>query len=371
MTDVKLFTDVLTKDYKQYTESTLKVRNRAFDFIRGLAVLFMILVHVLGTYSKIGVHESWFGVVIDFLGSPPAAPVFMFTMGVFFMYSSKTNTLKQGVIRGLKLFLLGCILSFLRDDLLVLLQYDFTSVDYIITDKFMGIWEVDILQFAGLAYIFMSLIRHYFKKPIWWLTFALGIMIFSPFLWGISSNVKIIDWVFSRLWGIGDEVYFPIFGWLFYPLIGMVFGVCMKAWNNIQKLYKVFFKIGLGLMCIGGIICITDFEFHIGDYFRGGPGSTIWIIGFVFTWLGISYKITQNIRENRIFNIIYFWSKEITSIYFIHWILISWGTIIFGYEKYGVFASVLMMISMVVISHLLSKLFKWVRQKPLGLNKAL
>jgi len=363
LAEVKLFTDVITHDYNKYTERKQKERNQTFDFIRGLAVFFMILVHVLGTYSKIDVQESMFGEVIDFLGSPPAAPVFMFTMGVFFMFSSKVKNLKDGIIRGIKLFLLGCILSFLRDDLLVLLKCNLIRVEYLNTNKLMGIWEVDILQFAGLAYILMSLIKHYFKKPIWWLVIAVCIMIISPFLWGTTSNIKIIDWLFSHLWGTGDEVYFPIFGWLFYPLIGMIFGVCMKAWSDIQKLYKLFCKIGLVLMCVGGIISITDFDFHIGDYFRSGPGSMVWIIGFVFVWMGISHKITQNIRENKIFNIIYFWSKEITTIYFIHWILIMWGTVILGYEKYSVFTTIFIMTLMVTVSHLLAKMYRWIKQK--------
>ncbi|WBW96360.1 heparan-alpha-glucosaminide N-acetyltransferase domain-containing protein [Oceanirhabdus sp. W0125-5] len=183
MTNDKLFSDVLTNDYNKYKQMKPKERNNAFDFIRGLAVLFMILVHVLGTYSNTYVYESFFGEIIDFLGSPPAAPVFMFTMGVFFMFSSKASNLKDGIIRGLKLFLLGCILSFLRDDLLVLLNCNLTRMDYVSANKLMGIWEVDILQFAGLAYIFMSFIKYYFKKPIWWLVIAVFVMIVSPFLW--------------------------------------------------------------------------------------------------------------------------------------------------------------------------------------------
>ncbi|WBW96359.1 hypothetical protein [Oceanirhabdus sp. W0125-5] len=180
--------------------------------------------------------------------------------------------------------------------------------------------------------------------------------------------MKIIEWIFGHLWGAGDEVYFPIFGWLFYPLIGMIFGVCMKVWADIQKLYKLFCKIGVTLMCVGGIICITDFEFHIGDYFRSGPGSMIWIIGFVFVWLGISYKITQDIRENKIFNIIYFWSKEITTIYFIQWILIMWGSVILGHNKFGIFSTILIMILMVMVSHLLTKLYKLIIQEYLKIK---
>lgn len=358
MTEVKSFTNILTSDYDRYMGGKLKERNKTFDFVRGLAVFFMIIVHILMVYSKVEVQDSLFGWVIDFLGGPPAAPVFMFSMGVFYMLSSKSDSLKSGVVRGVKLILLGCLLSFLRDDLLGLLGSNFTTITYEGSNKLLAIWEIDILQFAGLAYILMSLIKQYLKKPIWWLIIAVGIMIVSPALWGISSNIKVINWIFNYLWGAGDEVYFPIFGWLFYPLIGMVFGICMKAYSDTQTLFDSLLKLGLALLAIGSVITITDFDFHIGDYYRSGPGSMIWIIGFVFVWLWIGNKIILNIRENKLFNIIYYWSKEITTIYFIHWILIMWATIIFGYEAHGILATVLLMILMVTVSHLLAKLYK-------------
>lgn len=53
-----------------------------FDLARGLAILFMMLVHVLDFYGQRDIRTSVFGEVITFLGSPAAAPVFMFIMGL-------------------------------------------------------------------------------------------------------------------------------------------------------------------------------------------------------------------------------------------------------------------------------------------------
>lgn len=358
MTRNNLFTDVLITDHNHYNNRKLKTRNMTFDFVRGLAVIFMVLVHVIGVYSNNTVQYSFFYDFIDFLGSPPAAPVFMFTMGVFFMLSSKSESLKSGIIRGIKLLLLGCLLSFLRDDLFVLFEGNLTQLNFFKSNNLITLWEVDILQFAGLAYILMSIIKYYFKKPIWWLMIAIGIMIASPLLWGISSDIKIFDWIFNYLWGARDIVYFPIFGWLYYPLIGMIFGLMMKASSDVDELFHSILKPGLILLAIGSIITATDFTFHIGDYFRSGPGSMVWITGFVLTWIWLMDKLIKKIKENNIFNIIYYWGKETTSIYIIHWLIISWGTIILGNETTGYIGTLLLMVLVSLMTHYVSKLVK-------------
>lgn len=61
-----------------------KQRLDAVDLARGLAVLFMILVHTLEVYAHPAVANSPFGETIKFFGGPPAAPVFMMLMGLFF-----------------------------------------------------------------------------------------------------------------------------------------------------------------------------------------------------------------------------------------------------------------------------------------------
>jgi len=89
-----------------------KKRLDAVDLARGLAIVFMIAVHMLEVYADKYVQNSIFGGIIEFLGGPPAAPVFMMLMGLSFMYSRKKD-LKTSIIRGVKIFLLGYLLNIL------------------------------------------------------------------------------------------------------------------------------------------------------------------------------------------------------------------------------------------------------------------
>lgn len=56
----------------------------------------------------------------------------------------------------------------------------------------------------------------------------------------------------------------------------------------------------------------------------------IFIAGFVMLWLYICHILTLRIKENVVFNLLYSWSRNVTSIYFIQWIIIIWGTALLG-----------------------------------------
>ena len=66
-------------------------RIRAFDLARGLAVGFMILIHVLGHFGDETTWATPAGVVVTFLGGPLAAPVFMFLMGASLSLSRRSG----------------------------------------------------------------------------------------------------------------------------------------------------------------------------------------------------------------------------------------------------------------------------------------
>lgn len=80
-----------------------------------------------------------------------------------------------------------------------------------------------------------------------------------------------------------------------------------------------------------------------------------WITGFIFTWIWLMDKMIKKTKENNIFNIIYYWSKKNTSIYIIHKIIISWGTIILGYKTIGYLGTILLMTCVSLMIHYVSK----------------
>jgi surface polysaccharide O-acyltransferase-like enzyme len=160
----------------------------AVDLARGLAVAFMIWVHVLLTYSTPEVVNSIFGIIIAFLGSPPAAPVFMTLMGLSFYYS-RNKDLKSGIRRGLQIILFGYLLNFFRGVLPVymtglLAPSKAAGIPAAVADYMDAFLELDILQFAGLAFIVMSLIRYWKVNKYVLLFLALVIAVISPYMWG-------------------------------------------------------------------------------------------------------------------------------------------------------------------------------------------
>ena len=88
------------------TGAATRERVRAFDLARGLAIVFMIGVHVLWHWGAPDTWTSPIGQVISFLGGPTAAPVFMFLMGASLAFSSRTS-FSSLAVRGLWLLWLG------------------------------------------------------------------------------------------------------------------------------------------------------------------------------------------------------------------------------------------------------------------------
>ncbi len=66
MTVTSFFSDILFQNNEKYGDNKLSEKLIAFDFIRGLAVFFMVFVHVLGVYASSPVQDSAFGYIIDF-----------------------------------------------------------------------------------------------------------------------------------------------------------------------------------------------------------------------------------------------------------------------------------------------------------------
>ena len=308
-------------------------RQREVDFARGLAVLFMILVHVLGIYGTEGVQGSVFGYVIDFLGSPPAAPVFMLLMGLSIAFSKRMSP-KTMALRGIRIFLLGYGLSFIRYVLPMMIGLRsniFSPEDLEAGGLLTMLIEVDIFQLAGLSLIFLSFLEGLKVKKTYYLIIAIVVSLASPLLWGLKTNTAPIDFLLDPLWGNADHVSFPLFSWSFYPLIGVYLGNHLIRAKDKRIFYKGVALCGLTLLVIGSLVSLTNMDLHIGDYWRHGIGGNLWFTGFVLVWLALLFAALNKFSiPHAIADRINFWSRNVTPIYIIHWIIIGWSTLLLG-----------------------------------------
>ena len=301
-------------------------RLEILDVLRGLAVVFMVLVHIQNVYADFSEPGETVRVVFDFMGGPPAAPVFMMIMGFLFIQKENFN-LQKSILRGLSLIAVGYALNFIRGVIPVFIGKEILSMSpehfpAMFTYEFL-LFEIDILIFAGIAYICMALIRRINDNILIWELVACIIAFLSPLLWGRGESIPVLNRIIQPLWGNDpDLVTFPLFPWLFFPLQGIVFG---KLYLKYQKrIFIPVLLIGITAVVLGIIILIQDFDRFFNDYGQMKAAGLFAISGFVILWsLSVSF-IYKLWPERFRFGILSFLGRNVTVFYIVHWLIIGW-----------------------------------------------
>ncbi|MFN5627865.1 MAG: heparan-alpha-glucosaminide N-acetyltransferase domain-containing protein [Bacteroidota bacterium] len=357
------------------TVTTQNNRLLSIDLARGLAVLFMIAVHTLEVFASEEVKNSVFGEIIEFLGGPPAAPVFMTLMGFSFINSSKSE-LKPRLLRGFKLFLSGYILNIIRGVLpfSISTYLNMDIVEKLPLEKlneYTILTIVDILQFAGIALMIMALIHEFKINKYIILLAAFIISMLSPFLWGFTLNIPLVDQIFELLWGdqaigfsfIDNKIAFPIFPWLSFPLIGMYLGETMKNTIDQNRTFKHFGIGGIVVLLIGIVISYNNIEYHFNDYYHSRQGAMLFMCGFVVFWIYITKIAIDKLPANKLFELLFKWSKGVTNIYFAQWIIIIWSIAFFGINESSYTEIFLLVFLFTFVSHFINEFMIYIKNK--------
>lgn len=105
----------------------------------------------------------------------------------------------------------------------------------------------------------------------------------------------------------------------------------------------------------------------MGDYYRSGASIHLLMIGFVLVWFSVCYWLEQTLSiENRIIKVLIYWSKNVTAIYFVQWVLFGWSMLILDANKLNAVDAALVGLIVLLITHFsvkqagVRKLFAWV-----------
>lgn len=318
------------------TGATTRERVRAFDLARGLAVLFMIGVHVLWHWGAPDTWTSPVGQVISFLGGPTAAPVFMFLMGASLAFSSRTS-FRALAVRGLWLLWLGYLLNVLRG---VIPAYLGLTSGIVTADQiapFTIPWlltTVDVHHMAGLSLVAIAALR-IAGRPGWvWLALAAAVVLAGPFLRGLEFGTPLLDAPLTPLLSGAPNVYYAVVPWIAYPLVGAVFGSVMAHATDRPRVFRWGAAVGL-ILCVAGVglFVASPPSFDVNTYWRMPPSYFVGITGLVLVWLFACDLVVRHVRENRTFVFLYGWSSRVIAIYFTHWLIVGWGIGIFGFRS--------------------------------------
>lgn len=297
-------------------------RIRSLDLARGFTVLMIAPIHTVLVCSKLSVRETILGKFLACIAEGPGAPLFMLLMGLY--TSFKPTTHRSAIKRSTLLLIGGLVLNTLRFN--VPLAFDNLPAEILtelkISHPVQLIFIADILHFAAIAYLIIHLIKHLAHYQYSAAILAITIALISPLLWGVQSDNLLTNYIFQLAGGQPPNVFFPLFPWLVYPLTGLAIGKYIS-----QK--HIFIKLAVTAI---PLIIVGFYFYEPSIFYRTLPGETLIHLGIVLITLYI-WHLLSKLRDNYFFSLLKFSSKNITTIYFIQWVVIFWFLPVTGYQQ--------------------------------------
>lgn len=301
-----------------------KKRNQTADLLKGLAVIFMIQVHIMEQFATPGINNSIIGKISLFLGGPPCAPVFMAVMGYFLSSSEKPFSyyLKRGAI----LFAGGILLNIARSA--NLLHYIFLGQST--ADPFFYIFGVDILPLAGISIIIIGLLQLVFKKK-YLLYFILAVIMASagtlPGTAGTTTDF--MSCLNAFFWGNFEWSYFPLFPWCAYILLGFAFRLLFENENFFSRYSSSHsLVLSIPLMVASGLTVgyaagiAHDLKSSEG-YYHHGLLFFAWMVMFISGYIMLVHLVEENSGKHIVTRLMKWIGKNVTIIYIMQWIIIG------------------------------------------------
>lgn len=343
-------------------------RQVELDAARGLAVFFMIAVHVLEILGDNSVLDSWYGYVVGFLGGPPAAPVFMALLGVGLVYGRNT-TVPVLARRGLLILSLGYLLNVLRGALPALAAVAFGVGDSSFDRVLFELVSVDIFHFAGLTLLFFAGWKSLGIRDTWLvavLAVALaGNAALKGGVGGAASEPTVAAAVTGLFWGSSRISYFPFLSWIVYPVMGYFFGRLLIRTLDKKHLYRILTVAGLVVLVGGAVVGSTAFGVDLGfsdeyAYYHHGITGAVAFSGFAAFWFGVVFWL-RFLSRGRIADTLGRWSRNVSAIYFVHWVILGWTVLIVGPNSLGAAAVTVGIAALAVFSDVSASV--WVRRR--------
>ena len=312
-------------------------RQLEIDIAKGFAIICMVLVHTI-EYFYNG-SSSAANAVVEFLGSPFAAPVFMFALGVGVNYT-KNSSPEHYIKRGCQMFVLSYVYNFFVYAAPYLSIYFKTGDFEYFEAAVIEFSNVDILQFAALAFFTFAIVKKFNWNKAVIIGYAAAVSLIGQYL---TNTVELpeggLSYVLGLFWGSSEISFFPYCSWIAFPLIGYIFGKELINTENKAGLYASIAKVSIPVyfaMMANAAYAGIDFgqltgEYQVSYYHMGIYGN-VCLLAFVFGWLSICYLISMFIPEGIMAYFIKL-SRNITKIYVVQYILIIYTYVFIAGEE--------------------------------------
>jgi hypothetical protein len=165
-----------------------------------------------------------------------------------------------------------------------------------------------------------------------------------------------VDALLGVLWATAPNVFYPVFPWLVFPLVGVVLGERLRRTSDRPAEFARIGAAGAGLGVIGLALLLNERPvLDATTYWALPPFLAPGILGVVLVWLAACDQVTRRAGAAPL-RVIHGWSSRVTRMYVVHWLLVSWGIGLVGYLTLSQAEVVVAMVVVVALTDGLSRL---------------
>ena len=322
-------------------------RQVEFDYIKTLALFFMVIIHVLEEISTYGAYEvvpaGFWENLIEFGAGPLAAPAFMCAMGVGIIYSRHSEPAEL-FRRGIRILILAVGLNLVRGVIPTFTVSAFRgTVD---PDRiFYLMFNVDILHFAGLSLLLTALLKKLHVPPLAFVPVAIAMQIVGNLLPPLTEDCPVLLYVIGSFFHTSPLSAFPLLICYIHIAVGIAFGDILIRQKDPGRFYRVVFWGSFSLLAgllftfvslgydLKKLYMLYD-ELYYQQTFLHFAFNTL----VIMLELSLFHFMLKRFRPAEGF--VRFCSQNMNSIYLIQWVIIGiW--VGFGGSSFGFPGSVI------------------------------
>lgn len=304
-------------------------RQPELDMAKGFAIVAMIICHTVLIYAMNGTGPG--AVIADkVLGGPIAAPLFMIAMGIGICYSRHSSSLEM-VRRGFGLLVSAYLLNLVRGGIPVLFGSLVMGREVMSPYVVWAVMVGDILQFAGLAFMFLGVAKKMEVSDLRLALIAIICAVIGGVCTGYDTGNDAVNALFGLFFaagdaeGLGNVSAFPFLNWIIFPVFGLVFGKMLRRCNDTSRFYAIITAITLPLTMFYVWYSSRHgfFPFSEGHYFWPTLVESMFFISLDLLIIAIFFWLSK-ILPVKIFQPLTCLSRNINSVYCISWVIICW-----------------------------------------------
>ena len=338
-------------------EETNTKRQREFDYLKGIFMLFIYLIHAFqATMSTEDSVTQW----IFMFATMSGAAIFIFVMGIGTVYSR--NATPAGMAK-----------SGVR---MVVYQY-LNNLVYVIAMVY--IQYINIFFITGIIYFVLALLKKLNMNIAGYVILGVAVSIIAPFLYGKPVDVPVLGYIMKLLIGEAEFVSFTPLYFLSYALFGVAFGKILRHVKDKIKFYGMLAVPSIVIFIIWWVLIFRKYGSDISQMYIAlsdaysqpnlwhvvASMAHIFIFAIAFFFIERIGRKDGKLRapKNPVARQILYYSEHISKYYALHIIVYFIALGINGYECFQSYQCWLLALLSILVTELMVRGYNMLQAK--------